>query len=412
MGIRILVRSSSLDEEMDMRHKTSDVRHETSDFRRQTTDLRFQTLILSLMSHVSCLMSHVSFHSLLVTILSCALCLGPCVFHAAGRDVGTSGSAVLKIGVGARPTSMGEASVAVAGDVSSIYWNPAGLVQIRNSQLSAMHIEWFDDIRYEWVGYAQPVASWGTVAADISYVHTGSIVRTIESPTEGYEENGTFTAADIAGRFALAGKVFKGVLVGASFQVLQSRVDFDNVTKARIGDKTAQSTSINLGVLYNTPIPDLTVGGCFQNWGAQTQAFISEKEPLPFAFRVGAAYKVLMTGKTETAETGENVDSVDNEGSSAFQPTQSLTHSLTYLLLALDLDFPADDSVGARMGAEYLFGNGIAIRAGYRTGTGFDFPSGLCAGAGYGTDTYQLDYALVPYGDIGSTHRISFTVRF
>jgi len=400
-----------------MRHKTSDLRHETSDYRLQTTDLRFKAPISSLKSQVSCLFSLVTRYSLLVTILFLSFLAVP----AACRDVGTSGSAVLKIGVGARPASMGEASVAATGDVSSIYWNPAGLVQIRNSQLSAMHIEWFDDIRYEWVGYAQPVASWGTVAADISYVHTGSIVRTIESPTEGYEENGTFTAADIAGRFALAGKVFKGVLVGASFQVLQSRVNFDNVTKAGIGDKTAQSTSINLGVLYDTPIPDLTVGGSFQNWGAQTQAFISEKEPLPFAFRVGAAYKVLMTGKTETAETEENVDSMNNEELpasevSSLQSVESRSPrrdvSTGALIVALDLDFPADDSVGARMGAEYLFGNGIAIRAGYRTGTGFDFPSGLCAGAGYRADTYQLDYALVPYGDIGNTHRISLTVRF
>ncbi len=392
----MLVRSLFLDEGMAMRSKTSD-------HRLRTTDLRFQTRISSLMSQVSCLFS-------LVTILFLSFLAVP----AACRDVGTSGSAVLKVGVGARPTSMGEASVAVAGDVSNIYWNPAGLVQIRNSELSAMHIEWFDDIRYEWVGYAQPVASWGTVAADISYVHTGSIVRTIESTTEGYEENGTFTAADIAGRFALAGKVFKGILVGASLQVLQSRVDFDNLTKAMIGDKTAQSTSINLGVLYNTPIPDLTVGGCFQNWGAQTQAFISEKEPLPFAFRVGASYKVLMADrKAETTETGEDADSVGNAESLTSEVSGLRSQVSTgTLIVALDLDFPADDSVGARMGAEYLFGNGIAIRAGYRTGTGFDFPSGLCAGAGYGTDTYQLDYALVPYGDIGSTHRISFTVRF
>jgi hypothetical protein len=112
-------------------------------------------------------------------------------------------------------------------------------------------------------------------------------------------------------------------------------------------------------------------------------------------------------GEEENAGSLDSAESLTSEVSGLTSPVSTGT-----LIVALDLDFPADDSVGARMGAEYLFGNGIAIRAGYRTGTGFDFPSGLCAGAGYGTDTYQLDYALVPYGDIGSTHRISFTVRF
>ena len=40
---------------------------------------------------------------------------------------GTTAANFLEIGVGSRATSMGDAYVAVANDVSSIYWNPAGL---------------------------------------------------------------------------------------------------------------------------------------------------------------------------------------------------------------------------------------------------------------------------------------------
>ena len=327
-------------------------------------------------------------------------CLVP---SALARDVGTSGSLALKIGIGAKSTSMGEATVAVADDISSIYWNPAGLVQIRDSQISAMHIEWLDDIRYEWVGFAQPLAPWVTVAADVFYVHMGSIPRTIESPTEGYEADGTFTAADMAGRFAVAGRIFKDVLVGASFQVFQSKVSFEDVIKERIGDKTARSTVIGLGCLYNTSIPNLSVGCSFQNWGRQTRVFIKEKEPLPFAFRLGVAYKALVAGwKVAPSQEGATA----NSGESA------ILSSAGALIMAMDLDFPIDSSVSVRMGAEYRFGGGIAVRGGYRTGTGFDFPSGLCVGAGYSSASYQVDYALVPYGDIGSTHRVSFTIRF
>jgi len=341
--------------------------------------------------------------------------LAPCIFlmicmvlPAQARDVGTSGSTALKIGIGARSTSMGEASVAVAGDVSSIYWNPAGLFQIQGSQLSAMHIEWLDDIRYEWVGYAQPLASWGTIAADVAYVHMGDIVRTLESPTEGYEENGIVTAADVAGRVAFASKVFRGVIVGVSLQMLQSKVDFEEVTKERIGDKTASSTSVGVGFLYDTPIPNLSVGCSFQNMGKQTQAFISKKEPLPFAFRMGAAYKTLVRGwKSESPEEEEMEEAVE-----PVDPEVDLDKAPGTLIAAMDLDFPADSSPGIRMGLEYQFGSGIAVRGGYRTGTGLDFSDGFSGGMGYTTDTYQVDYALVPYGDIGNTHRVSFTIRF
>ena len=333
--------------------------------------------------------------------LSCVLCLMVCfVVPAEGRGVGTSGSTALKIGIGARSAGMGDASVAVVDDVSSIYWNPAGLFHIRESQLSAMHIEWLDDIRYEWVGYAQPVASWATIAADVSYVSMGSIARTVESPTEGYEQDGTFSVSDLAGRIAIASKLYKGIIVGASFQILKSTVGFQDVTKEAIEDKTAQSTAINLGFLYNTPVPDLKVGCSFQNLGSQTEAFIKEKEPLPFGFRLGVGYETQVAGrKSELVEGEEAVDSEPEE-------------PIGTLIAAMDLALFADSSSGMRMGLEYRFGNGLAARGGYRTGTGLDFPSGLCGGGGYKTETYQFDYAFVPYGDVGNTHRISFTIGF
>lgn len=338
-------------------------------------------------------------------LFTCAIFIVCLASPAIGRSVGTSGSAALEIGIGSRATSMGEACVAVVNDVSSVYWNPAGLFYIQGSQLSAMHIEWLDDIRYEWIGYAQPLTSWATVAADVSYVHMGDMVRTIESPTEGYEENGTFTSSDVAGRISFASKTFRGLLVGVSVQMFQSRVDFADMTKERIGDKVAKSTAIGLGCLYDTRIPNLTVGCSVQNWGRQTQAFISKKEPLPFSFRLGVGYETLVSGwKPQTPE-----EEVPEEGA---EPDASLDKAPGLLVAAMDLDIPVDDSPSVHMGLEYQFRNGIAFRAGYRTGTGFSFPGGFSGGIGYITNTYQIDYSLVPYGDIGSTHRASFTIKF
>ena len=59
---------------------------------------------------------------------------------------GTTTANFLEIGVGSRATSMGDAYVAVANDVSSIYWNPAGLSNVSRSSALFSIQPWLVDI--------------------------------------------------------------------------------------------------------------------------------------------------------------------------------------------------------------------------------------------------------------------------
>ena len=59
---------------------------------------------------------------------------------------GTTTANFLEIGVGSRATSMGDAYVAVANDVSSIYWNPAGLSNVSQSSGLFSIQPWLVDI--------------------------------------------------------------------------------------------------------------------------------------------------------------------------------------------------------------------------------------------------------------------------
>ena len=52
----------------------------------------------------------------------------------------------LEIGVGSNANAMGEAYVAVANDISSIYWNPAGLANLDAPSVSFMLQPWLVDI--------------------------------------------------------------------------------------------------------------------------------------------------------------------------------------------------------------------------------------------------------------------------
>jgi hypothetical protein len=59
---------------------------------------------------------------------------------------GTTTANFLEIGVGSGPTAMGDAYVAVASDVSSIYWNPAGLANLTSPSAIFMLQPWLVDI--------------------------------------------------------------------------------------------------------------------------------------------------------------------------------------------------------------------------------------------------------------------------
>src|SRR5690625_7956062 len=84
----------------------------------------------------------------LIMVVMTGLVLGlgvpPQAAHTQGSDpnqLGTSTANFLKIGVGARASSMGNAFGAMADDATSLYWNPAGigLVEGPESNMKVTH---------------------------------------------------------------------------------------------------------------------------------------------------------------------------------------------------------------------------------------------------------------------------------
>src|SRR5450755_104165 len=72
---------------------------------------------------------------------------------------GTSGGDILSIPVGARAIAMGEAYTAQADDVSSLYWNPAGLAILNQSQASFMYNQFLQNQTYQNAQIATPLES-------------------------------------------------------------------------------------------------------------------------------------------------------------------------------------------------------------------------------------------------------------
>src|SRR6185369_18058808 len=87
--------------------------------------------------------------SLVVTVLSLS-CFGQ--FRKYSNEF-------LNIGAGARGLAMGSAQVASASDATAGYWNPAGLVGVKDHpNLNLMHAEYFAGIaKYDYGALAIPI---------------------------------------------------------------------------------------------------------------------------------------------------------------------------------------------------------------------------------------------------------------
>lgn len=138
----------------------------------------------------------------------------------------------LSIGVGARAHGMANAQVANVDDVTSGYWNPAGLVNIKSDmQIGVMHAEWFGGIgKYDYAAVALPIPKQNRYVG-FSFVRFG--VDGIPNTLSLYEADGTinynnvttFSAADYAFMLHYAQNFEKiGLSIGATPKIVYRQI--------------------------------------------------------------------------------------------------------------------------------------------------------------------------------------------
>ncbi len=120
----------------------------------------------------------------------------------------------LNIGAGARGLSMGSAQVASVSDGTAGYWNPAGLVGVKdNPNLNLMHAEYFAGIgKYDYASVAFPLANnKRTFAITGLRFAVDDIMNTLflvePDGSINYNNIQAFSSADYAFIFSLAQKI-------------------------------------------------------------------------------------------------------------------------------------------------------------------------------------------------------------
>lgn len=302
-------------------------------------------------------------------IVLAALAL-PCCFNLcfAGDARGTSGFQFLRLGVGARPAAMGEAFAGATDDVSAIYWNPAGLAEMKRGEVTMSHALWLEGITYSNIAFGQPALG-GTIGVAFNTLNTGDIQK---ADNTGQRLAGNYSMADTMGVLSYA-RAKGDLALGANLKFVSSRLE----------EETARSCAVDIGAQYGGfRVGDklLNLGLAVQNVGTKAK-YVSEAAPLPVIARAGGSL-TLFKG----------------------------------FLAALDLNY-AEKDLNLRAGAEYRRAVGefiLAARAGYKSDTvkELGFLSGVTAGMGIKWDDYQFDYAWNSFTDLGITHRFSLGVKF
>ncbi|MCX5793037.1 MAG: PorV/PorQ family protein [Elusimicrobia bacterium] len=302
------------------------------------------------------------------TVLAALAMLRGPGFVFAESALGTSAFQFLQLGVGARPSAMGETYAGAADDVNAVYWNPAGLAVMERGELSMTHALWLEGITYSNVAYGRPALG-GTIGAAFNILNSGDIPK---ADNTGLRLAENYSMSDTMGIVAYARR-WGSLALGANLKYISSRIE----------EERAHAYAADIGARYSGFRPwgkKLSVGLAVQNAGT-TAKYVSEENTLPVMIRAGGALALFKD-----------------------------------LLVASDLNY-AEKDLRIHAGAEYTRKFGalvLAARAGYKSDTVKELGalSGLTAGMGVNWSDYQFDYAWNSFTDLGITHRISLGIKF
>ena len=133
----------------------------------------------------------------------------------------------MNIGVDAAAFGMANAVVASSGDVNSGYWNPAGLVNIEDKELSFMHASYFANIaNYDYIGFAMPLDDKSAVALSVIRFGVDDILNTTKLIDDqgniDYNRISLFSAADYGVTFSYARRLpLDGLNFGVNAKVIR-----------------------------------------------------------------------------------------------------------------------------------------------------------------------------------------------
>ncbi len=312
-----------------------------------------------------------------------AACLPICFAPAYGAKYAGE---FLSLGVGARALGMGGAFVGVADDVTACFWNPAGLCQLTQRELSLMHAETFGSLlNQDFAAVVFPLDRENDKSALAFSLQRlgGGGVKITDLQDRGQEISDSNLVvllreeshADYALFVSYSHQMRSGLLGGANLKLIYR----DVVTTSAYG------LGADLAVLVK-PYPFLALGANLTDLTSSLLFYDNgTTETINPTTKLGAAINHRMGEMTLTLAADTDLR-YENRRSAAQYWIGEVSADMHY-------------------GLELSYKGRLAGRLGYDQ-------EDLTAGAGVWIDQFCLDAAFLSHEELDNTYRISLLVRF
>ena len=297
-----------------------------------------------------------------------------------GQRAGISTAQFLKIGVGGRATTMGDAFVAIANDVSALYWNPAGLSQFSENQVMFSHNQWVVDINHDFVGAVYHLDDANTFGVSLTSLSMDEMKVTTEYAPFGTGEY--FGFSDFGLAVSYSRKMTEQFSFGGTVRYIEETLD---VLKMR-------GVMIDLGTYYWTGLGSTRFAVAVTNFG-------NDLAP--------DGEVVLVGNRTKSNWQSFSPPTMFRIGF-ALEPYEDDQHKFT---TSIQLNHPNDNSENLSLGLEYVWNKMFFARGGYKVnveeqnysfGAGVNVPISIA--------NVSVDYAFANFTRLGSAHRFSITL--
>lgn len=309
------------------------------------------------------------------------------------NQVGTSMANFLKIHVGSRAAAMGGAFTAVSDDVSSLYWNPAGISFMEEDQVMFQVTNWIADTKHYFFGASYNFADFVKFGISVISFNSGDIAETTIYEPEGTGR--TFSTSNMMAGISVSRKFTDRFAAGVTVKYVTETLD----------RSTASTVAVDIGSVYTTSfLNEMKIGIALSNLGGRmsldgsdlTVQYLpdngvkhipsqlrTEAWDIPLLFRFGLSTYALDMDNYKLLLSSELVDTRDYE----------------YQLSA---------------GGEFSYNNLIFLRGGYKynyseadlsfgVGLNFEEVTGL---------KLKVDYAFNDYGILNQIHSISLLFSY
>jgi hypothetical protein len=339
------------------------------------------------------------------TIKCCIIVLAAvCTINIAGAQevskVGTSAATFLKIPVGARAAALGGAYVAVSDDPTALFWNPGGLPRIEKAALLMDYSPWLPGIQHNFFGMVLPVGDIGTIGLSLTSLGTDKMDVTTRQNPMGTGE--TFDAQFIAVGFSYGRYLTDRFSIGATLKFINER----------IYNSEAFGIAVDIGTIYNTPLPGLKLGFNVSNFGTK--------------MRIGGE-DLNVRHDIDGTIGGNNESIVARLKTDEFDLPLLMQVGVSYeifasegnkLLVMADGVNPSDNTPSINSGLEFAtFNDMFILRGGYTELFLEDQEKGLTLGLGFNTEMESLlrlniGYSYQAFKHLPDVSRYSIMIYF